>query len=109
MKKVMVMSVRATVDKKTNENVVYVTVYDMGNRNNQGVIFSAKSGEAVRVAFANETRNPEKYAKYKALNIGSLCTMDLGVNDFDGRVYVSNLDLVQDSPYTLDDIYGVKN
>lgn len=106
MKKVMVMSVRATVDKKTNENVVYVTVYDMGNRNNQGVIFSAKSGEAVRIAFANEARNPEKYVKYKAFNVGSLCTMDLGVNDFDGRVYVSNLDLVQDSPYTLDDIYG---
>ena len=102
----MVMSVRATVDKKTNENVVYVTVYDLGNRNANGVIFSAKSGEAIRTAFANETRNPDKYAKYKALKIGSLCTMDLGVNDFDGRVYVSNLDLVQDSPYTLDDIYG---
>lgn len=106
MKKVMVMSVRATVDKKTNENVVYVTVYDLGNRNANGVIFSAKSGEAVKVAFANETRNPEKYAKYKALNIGSLCTIDLGVNDFNGRVFVANLDLVQDSPYTLDDIYG---
>lgn len=106
MKKVMIMSVRATVDKKTNENVVYVTVYDLGNRNANGVIFSAKSSEAVKTAFANEARNPEKYAKYKALNIGSLCTMDLGVNDFDGRVYVSNLDLVQDSPYTLDDIYG---
>ena len=106
MKKVMIMSVRATTDKKTNENVVYVTVYDLGNRNANGVIFSAKLGEAVRVAFANEARNPEKYAKYKALNIGSLCTMDFGVNDFNGRVYVSNLDLVQNSPYTLDDIYG---
>lgn len=106
MKKVMVMSVRATVDKKTNDNVVYVTVYDMGNRNDKGVIYSAKSGEAVKVAFANEVRNPDKYKKYKNLNIGSLCTMDLGVNDFDGRVFVANLDLVQDSPYTLDDIYG---
>ena len=106
MKKVMVMSVRATVDKKTNENVVYVTVYDLGNRNANGVIFSAKSGEAVRTAFANEARNPDKYAKYKALTVGTLCTMDLGVNDFDGRVYVSNLDVVKESPYTLDDIYG---
>ena len=50
----MVMSVRATVDKKTNENVVYVTVYDLGNRNANGVIFSAKSGEAVKIAFAND-------------------------------------------------------
>lgn len=106
MKKVMVMSVRATVDKKTNENVVYVTVYDMGNRNNNGVIFTAKSGEAVKTAYANEARNPEKYAKYKALAIGSLCTMDLGVNDFDSKVYVANLELVKPSPYSLDDIYG---
>lgn len=105
MKKVMVMSVRATVDKKTNENVI-LTVYDLGNRNANGVIFSAKSGETVRVAFTNEPRNPEKYAKYKALNIGSLCTMGLGVNDFDSRVFVVNLDLVQDSPYIFDDIYG---
>ena len=106
MKKVMVMSVRVTKDKKTNENVVYVTVYDMGNRSSNGAIFTARSGEAVRTAFANETRTPEKYAKYKALSIGSLCTMDLGVNDFDGKVYVSNLDVVKESPYTLDDIYG---
>ena len=106
MKKVMIMSVRATTDKNKGDNVVYVTVYDMGNRNNQGVIFSAKSGEAVRIAFANESRNPDKYEKYKALRIGSLCTMDLGVNDFDGRVYVSNLDVVFESPFTLDDIYG---
>ena len=106
MKRVMVMSVRATVDKKTNENVVYVTVYDMGNRNDKGVIYSARSGDAVRVAFANQTRTPDKYVKYKSLNVGAICSMDLGVNEFYGRVYVSNLDMVQDSPYTLDDIYG---
>ncbi len=106
MKKVMVMSVRPTVDKKTNENVVYVTVYDMGNRNSNGVIFTAKSGEAVKTAFANQARNAEKYEKYKALTIGSLCTMDLGVNDFDGKVYVANLECVKPSPYSLDDIYG---
>lgn len=105
MKRAMVMSVRATVDKKTNENVVYVTLFDMGNRNKDGVIFTARSSEAVKTAFANEVRNPEKYAKYKALTIGSLCTMDLGVNDFDGKVYVSNLELVKKSPYSLDDIY----
>lgn len=109
MKRVMVMRVRPTVDKKTNDKVVYVTLYDMGNRNSNGVIFSAKSGEAVRTAFANESRSPEKYAKYCKLNVGSICTMDLGVNDYDGRVYVSNIDLVQDSPYTLDDIYGAQS
>lgn len=106
MKKVMVMAVRPTVDKKTNEKVVYVTVYDMGNRNSNGVVFSAKAGEAVRTAFANEVRNPDKYKKYIGLQVGSLCTMDLGVNDFDGRVYVSNLDVAVESPFTLDDIYG---
>ena len=106
MKKVMVMAVRPTVNKKTNENVVYVTLFDMGNRNSNGVIFTAKSGEAVRTAYANEARTPEKYAKYKALKIGSLCTMELGINDYDNSVYVSNLEVVNDSPYTLDDIYG---
>ena len=106
MKKAMVMSVRATQDKKTNEDVVYVTVYDMGNRNANGVIFTAKSGEAVKTAFANKARNPEKYERYKALTIGSLCTLELGVNDFDGKVYVANLECVKSSPYTLDDIYG---
>lgn len=106
MKKVMVMSVRPTVDKKTNENVVYVTIYDMGRRNNNGVIFTAKSGEAVKTAYANEARSPEKYAKYKALAIGSICAMDLGIDDFDGRVFVSNLEVVKQSPYSLDDIYG---
>lgn len=106
MKRVMVMSVRPTVDKKTNENVVYVTVYDMGSRNERGNLFSAKSGEAVRVAYANEVRNPEKYAKYKSLAIGTICSLDLGVNDYDGRVYVSNLEVLHKSPYSLDDIYG---
>ncbi len=106
MKKVMVMSVRPTVNKKTNENVVYVTLFDMGNRNSNGVIFAAKSNEAVRTAYANEIRNPEKYVKYKSLKIGSLCTMELGINDFDNSIYVSNLKVVNDSPYTLDDIYG---
>lgn len=106
MKRAMVMSVRPTVDKKTGDNVVYVTLYDMGNRNKEGVIFTAKSGEAVRTAFANEVRTPEKYAKYKSLTIGSLCNLDLGVNDFDGKVYVSNLEVIHDSPFTLDDIYG---
>lgn len=106
MKRAMVMSVRQTVDKKTNDKVVYVTLYDMGNRGSNGTIFSAKSGEAVRTAYANEKRTPEKYAKYCELTVGSICSMDLGVNDFDGRVFVSNLEVVQSSPYTLDDIYG---
>ena len=109
MKRAMVMSVRQRVDKKTNENVVYLTLFDMGNRSSNGTIFSAKSGEEVRIAYANEKRTPDKYAKYCGLAVGSICTMDLGVNDFDGRVYVSNLDVVQDSPYTLDDIYGTQS
>lgn len=106
MKIAMVMSVRATQDKKTGENVVYVTLYDMGRRGSNGVIYSAKTGEAVRTAYAKETFNSEKYAKYKALAVGSLCSMDLGINDYDNRVYVSNLELHMQSPYSLDDIYG---
>ena len=107
MKRVMVMGVREAVDKKTGENVVYVTVYDLGSRNSTtGILYSAKSGEAVKTAYANAVRSPEKFAKYKNLQIGSLCNMDLGVNDFDSRVYVSNLEEVQESPYSLEDIYG---
>lgn len=110
MKRAMIMGVRKTTNKNTNDNVVYVTIFILGNRSKKGDVYLPKPDDAVKIAYANQTTNLEKYDKYVSLAVGSICDVTLGVSDFNGDVFVSDLKVVLESPYTLDDLYGtIKN
>lgn len=109
MKRVMIMGVRTAIHKTTKENVVYVTVFDLGNRGSNGVVYLPKNDDAVKSAYANQTKNLELYDKYVSLSVGDICEMTLSVNYFNGEIYISDLNVVEKTPYSLDDLYGKIN
>lgn len=104
MKRCVVTNVRITTNDK-KENVVYVTMYDMGNIAKDGKVYSPKKEDAVKFAFANQTYSPEKYDKYCKLNLLSLVDVLFDVNPFNDKVYVADIYLAFDSGLSTDVIY----
>lgn len=91
MKRAIVVSVRMSIDKKTNENVVWVSSAIMPTKGNNGKIYYPKSTDIVVTTCAGELSKPDNYSSYSSLKIGDIVDISYGLNDFTQKAFVSGL------------------
>lgn len=104
MKRAIVLSVRESKDKNTNENTVWVTLGIMPSKYGEGKIFYPKSSEICVSTVAGELRNPDNYKLYKDLKIGDIVNVVYGFNEFTQKPFVNELLCVCETPYSIDDL-----
>lgn len=105
MKRFLVVSVKEGEDSKTKEKLLFVSMYRMPSKMKNGGLWYPKQTEAVSVACYNLARNPEEFEKYRLLSPGALVDVTFGVNDFNGKTFVANVSVVEQSPFTDNDLY----
>lgn len=91
MKRAIVVSVRTSIDQKTNENVVWVSCAVMPSKGNNGKIYYPKSTDIVVTTCAGELSKPDNYGKYSSLKIGDIVDISYGFNEFTQKPFVENL------------------
>lgn len=91
MKRAIVVSVRTSVDAKTNENVVWVSCAVMPSKGNNGKVYYPKSTGIVVTTCAGELSKPDNYGKYSSLKIGDIVDINYGFNEFTEKAFVENL------------------
>ena len=104
MKRAIVVSVRESKDKSTSENNVWVTVAIMPSKYGNDKVFYPKSSEISVSTCAGELRSPDNFKKFKALSVGDVVNVVYGLNEFNQKPYVVDLQLVKQSPYSEEDL-----
>ncbi len=104
MKRAIVVTVRESLDKKTSENVVWVSLVQMPQKRNDGKVYYPMSNKLLLVTSAGEVRSPDKFSKYKKLKIGDVVDVHMDINDNTDTIFVSNLELVKESTYKDSDL-----
>lgn len=105
MKRCIVLSVRTSVDKKTSENLLWISVGVLPSKTSKGSLFYPKTTDIVLTACFGELRHPDSYSDNKNLTIGSLVDITYGFNEFTQKPFISKVEEVCQSPYTEDDLF----
>lgn len=108
MKKVLLVQARISEDKKTKERLLFVTFVALPTKNAQGNIWYPKNDELVTVSCFGEDRAPALFAKLRRAIPGTLCGLTYGVNDFNNRLFVSDVEVLKEA-FTEADIYEQAN
>lgn len=107
MKKGLVLSVRTGVDKDTNEDVVFVTIGKLPTKSREtGKIFAPLKSETLLCVQGNKVKSTAKYNTYKDFKVGDLVELYFGVSSISEKVFVDNIVLVKNSPFTEEEIFG---
>ena len=101
MKRAIVISVRESKDNKTNENNAWVTVALMPTKMKNGNVFFPKSSEICVSTCAGELRSPDKFSAFRKLKLGDVVDVHYGFNEFSGKTFVENIELVTNSPFDV--------
>ena len=105
MKRAIVVAVRESKNAQTNENQFWISCAIMPSVMNNGGLFYPKSTELIKQVCCGETSKPDMYSFAKTLKIGSLVDIGFGCNENTGKVFVNQLALICESPFTDNDLY----
>lgn len=97
MKRCILVGLRTNKDKETGEDLLFLSLIRLPSRMKDGGLWHPKKDELLVTACINKTRKPDEYKKYSALLPGTLIDVTFGVNDFNGKLIVANLDVVEGS------------
>ena len=96
MKRCMVVDIRKSVDNKTNDKLIWVTMYALAKRTKDGNLWHQKRDESIYYACINASRQSEDYQRFESVNPGTLVDVNFGVNDYN-KVVVQSMDIVKDT------------
>ena len=104
MKRAIIVQVRMQKDKKTNDDIIWVTSAIMPSKSEKGDIFYPLSKNTLVTTCANALRSPDKYNEFKKLRIGDLIDIHYDLNEYKQQLYVSKLELVKQSSYKEEEL-----
>ena len=106
MKRCILVGSRTNKDEKTGDELMFLTLYRLPNKMSNGGLWHPKSNEAVVNACINKTKKPEDYLKFSEILPGTLIDVTFGINDFNNKTFVANLDIVKDTNvFNADTLY----
>ena len=97
MKRCILVGSRTNKDEKTGDELMFLTLYRLPNKMSNGGLWHPKANEAVVNACINKTKKPEDYEKFSTIQPGTLIDVTFGINDFNNKTFVANLDIVKDT------------
>ena len=106
MKRCILVGSRTNKDEKTGDELMFLTLYRLPNKMSNGGLWHPKANEAVVNACINKTKKPEDYEKFSTILPGTLIDVTFGINDFNNKTFVANLDIVKDTNiFNADTLY----
>lgn len=106
MKRCILVGSRTNKDQKSGDELMFLTLYRLPNKMSNGGLWHPKANEAVVNACINKTKKPEDYAKFSQILPGTLIDVTFGINDFNNKTFVANLDIVKDTNvFNADTLY----
>lgn len=97
MKRYILVDVRISKDKETNDNLLFMKMYRLASAMKNGGLWHPKDSEALCNVCINQTKQPEEYEKYSKVNPGALFDITFGINDFNNKSFVATCVLVPGS------------
>ncbi len=88
MKRCILVDVREGVDKKTNADVLYITLAKLPSKMSDGKLWHQKSTDLLINTSVNKTHKPELYNTFKKAPLACLVDIDWAFNEFSGQPYV---------------------
>ena len=105
MKRAIIVGVKDGKDKKTGDDLLFVTCFKLPSKMKNGGLWFPKSSDAVATACINKSRAPKDYEEFLHILPGTLCDLTLGVNDFNGNSFIAKIDIVEKSPFKPEALY----
>ncbi len=104
MKRCILVNVRQNKDEKTGDELLFLTMYRLPTKMSNGNLWHPKKTEAVIVGCINKTKKPDTYDKYISVKPGALIDVTFGLNDFNNKTFVADLQLVQGTNNYTDNV-----
>ncbi len=103
MRRCVLVSSRIGKDEKTNDELLFLTMYRLPNKMQNGGLWYPKQNEAVITACINKTKRPEDFDALKEILPCTLVDVTFGINDFNNKSFVSKIDLVKETINLFDE------
>ena len=104
-KRCIVVDLRLNKDEKTNDELLFLTLYRLPTKMKNGGLWHPRSNESVVNVCINKTKEPESFVKMLNVLPGSLVDVTFGINDFTNKTFVAKTELVVVNPIKVEDIY----
>ena len=103
MRRCVLVSSRIGKDEKTNDELLFLTMYRLPNKMQNGGLWYPKQNEAVITACINKTKRPEDFDTLKEILPCTLVDVTFGINDFNNKSFVAKIDLVKETINLFDE------
>lgn len=106
MKRCILISTKCSKDKKTGDDLMFLTLAALPSKMKDGGLWHPKKDELLLNTCINKKNKPEEYEKMLNVLPGALIDVTRGINDFNGKAFVVNADVVEGTDiYTEDMLY----
>ena len=95
MKRCILVGHRTGTDKETKDELLFVSLVRLPSKMKDGGLWYPKKDELFVTACINKSRKPDEFKKFSDLLPGTLIDVTFGINDFNGKVVVAGLDIVE--------------
>lgn len=106
MVKAILVAKREYIDEKTQDHIMYLTLYEMGKKTKDGnAIFNKRPSDAIINTAINKTKKPQTYSDFQQIHPGSLINVYYEVSD-SRKAYIKSMELVPGTNlYKPEDLY----
>ena len=102
MKRCIVVDVKTGKDDKTNEDLVFLTLYQLASPMKKGGLWHPKRQEAVSCACAGKNRNSSDFDEWSKMPVGTVVNVTYGVSDFNNKPFVAIIERIVSPRYDKD-------
>lgn len=107
MKRCILIASRTNTDKETGDELLFLTLSRLPSKMSNGGLWYPKSNELLSTICINKTRKPDDFKKFSKMLPGTLIDITLGVNEFNGKLFVAQYEAVEGTVnvFTEDKLY----
>lgn len=105
MKKGILLAARVSKDKKTDENLCWVTIGVLPSKMTKGGLFYPKKEDSILTVPFGELRNPDMYVACQSIRLGSLVGVTFDFNEIVNRAFPARIDTIVESCYSDEEMF----
>ena len=95
MKRCILVAVRPQKDKETNDELLFLVLYRLPNKMQNGGLWHPKKDETIINVCINAKHKPEDYKRFLDIRPGALIDVTFALNEFTNKTYVDRCELVE--------------
>ena len=103
MKRCILIGTRTNKDKETGDELLFLTLCRLPSKMSNGGLWHPKQNELLSTVCINKTRKPDDFKKFSEMLPGTLIDITLGVNEFNGKLFVAAYEAVEGTVNIFDE------